>query len=131
MMERGSAKHSPRVDDELDHEVAPLTHGAPDESRTEPRLQEAGGDDDPGLAVRRDVGGSDGTVLDDAVLDFRARLAASIPPSTFPANAAALQEAAREQNAAPDVLDALGAVSTDRVYEAFGELWDDLGGPQD
>ena len=34
-MERGSDKHSPKVDDQLAHENADLTHGAPLQARRE------------------------------------------------------------------------------------------------
>jgi hypothetical protein len=34
-LERGSDKHGPRVDDELDHETRSLRQGAPVESRVE------------------------------------------------------------------------------------------------
>ena len=130
-MERGSAKHAPRVDDQLDHDTAALTHGAPDEGRTEGRMQEAADFDEPGLAVERHLDDDDGDRLDDAALDFRARLAASLRPSTFPAPSGVLRAEAREANAAPDVIEALAALPQERVYSAFGELWDDLGLPDE
>ena len=46
-MERGSAKHSPRVDEEMEKEVSSLTHGAPIEARSqESRMKEPAGDDE-------------------------------------------------------------------------------------
>lgn len=46
-MERGSAKHSPRLDDEMDKETSSLTRGAPIEARAdESRMKEPAGDDE-------------------------------------------------------------------------------------
>jgi hypothetical protein len=47
-VERGSDKHGPRVDEELQHEVRSLEQGAPVEARAEEfREQEGPGDDQP------------------------------------------------------------------------------------
>jgi hypothetical protein len=47
-VERGSDKHSPRVDEEMKHEVRSLEQGAPLEARVEEfREQEGPGDDQP------------------------------------------------------------------------------------
>jgi len=47
-MERKSDKHSPRVDDEMDHETRSVTQGSPIESRIdESRQKEPAGDDEP------------------------------------------------------------------------------------
>ncbi len=47
-MERGSAKHSPRVDEEMEKEVSSLTRGAPIEARSQEfRMKEPAGDDEP------------------------------------------------------------------------------------
>ena len=47
-MERGSDKHSARVDDEMERETRSITQGAPIESRaSESRMKEPAGDDEP------------------------------------------------------------------------------------
>jgi hypothetical protein len=47
-MERGSDKHTPRLDDELDHETRSMTQGSPIEARSrEDRMKEPPGDDEP------------------------------------------------------------------------------------
>jgi hypothetical protein len=47
-MERGSDKHTPRLDDELDHETRSMTQGSPIEARSrEERMKEPAGDDEP------------------------------------------------------------------------------------
>lgn len=47
-MDRGSDKHSPRVDDEMDRETSSMTQGSPIEARAdEARMKEPAGDDEP------------------------------------------------------------------------------------
>jgi hypothetical protein len=47
-MERGSHKHSPRVDEEMERETRSLTQGAPVEARSdESRMEEPAGDEEP------------------------------------------------------------------------------------
>ena len=47
-MERGSDKHSPRVDDEMDLETSSITRGSPIEARAdEARMKEPAADDEP------------------------------------------------------------------------------------
>jgi hypothetical protein len=47
-MDRGSDKHSPRLDDEMEHETSSMTQGSPIESRTdEARMKEPAGDEEP------------------------------------------------------------------------------------
>lgn len=47
-MERGSAKHSPRLDDEMEKEVSSITRGSPIEARADEfRMKEPSGDDEP------------------------------------------------------------------------------------
>ena len=48
-MERGSDKHGPRVDEELDHETRSLRQGAPVESRVEEHREQEG----PGEVLER------------------------------------------------------------------------------
>jgi hypothetical protein len=47
-MDRGSDKHSPRLDDEMDHETSSMTQGSPIEARAdEARKKEPAGDEEP------------------------------------------------------------------------------------
>ncbi|HYH49314.1 MAG TPA: hypothetical protein VEG38_07175 [Acidimicrobiia bacterium] len=48
VIERGSGKHSPRVDEEMEKEISSLTRGSPIEARAqEARMKEPAGDDEP------------------------------------------------------------------------------------
>ncbi|MEW6471207.1 MAG: hypothetical protein AB1679_02965 [Actinomycetota bacterium] len=47
-MERGSDKHSPRLDEAMDEETRSMTQGSPIESRSEEaRMKEPSGEDEP------------------------------------------------------------------------------------
>ncbi len=47
-MQRGSDKHSARLDDEMERETRSMTQGSPIEARVdESRMKEPSGDDDP------------------------------------------------------------------------------------
>jgi hypothetical protein len=112
--------HSPRVDDQLAHETDALTHGAPDDGRQEWRRDQVPVEGEPEIFVERDD--------TDAELETRSRLAQSLVPSAFPGTGASLADAAALNNASPDFVDALRSLPEGRVYAAFSEVWQDLGG---
>jgi hypothetical protein len=126
-VEPGSSKHSSRVDDQLEHETAALTHGAPDEGRTERRRQQAAGDGEPDLALHRDDLDGSGAP-DEREVDRRAELAAALRPSDFPGTGTELAQRAAAASVPPEVLDGIAALPDGRVYRTVGELWDDLHG---
>jgi hypothetical protein len=107
-MERMSDKHSPRLDEAMEHEVDSLTSGSPVEARSaEGRRQE----DLPDLA-REPV-------------DVRADLAASVAPAEWPADRDTLVRTAREEHAPDDVLALLEDLPRgDRRYENLQAVWD-------
>jgi Protein of unknown function (DUF2795) len=128
-LERGSDKHSPRVDEELEHETRSLEQGAPVESRVEEyREQEGPGDDQPTpdarLAGGRATAGS--LDLDDA--ETRADIARFLTPSTFPADRDALLADAQDNHAPDGVLERLQALPAGRSYENVQDVWGALGG---
>lgn len=107
-MERMTDKHGPRMDEALDREVESLTEGSPVEARAaEGRRQE----DMPDLA--RDP------------LDVRADLAASVAPTTWPADRETLVRTAREEHAPEDVVALLDDLPHgDRRYRNVQDVWD-------
>ena len=126
-MERGSDKHSPRVDEELDHETRSLQQGAPLESRVEEfREQEGPGEDQPTPEprLREDQTGS--LDLDDA--EARSDIARYLDPSAFPADREGLVANAEANNAPEAVLERLQALPAGRTYEAMPDVWAGLGG---
>lgn len=119
MSDQGS-KHSPRVDDQLDHETAALTHGFADDGRTEPRRDQVGAEGEPEVVIDLDP--------EDAERDSRAALAAALVPSAFPGTGVALADAAEADHAPPDLVAALRSLPDGRIYATFAEVWQDLGG---
>ncbi|MBI2709140.1 MAG: DUF2795 domain-containing protein [Actinobacteria bacterium] len=125
---RGSTTHSRRVDDQLSHEVAALTHGAPDEGRIERRRQEDVAPPGGHEGIQRGDIGPVVPGLDEHSLDLRASVAAAVADVTFPATSDVLRDAARHVGAADDVLRELDRLPSGRTYEAVGEIWRDAGG---
>src|SRR5438045_3462380 len=119
MTERGSAKHSPRLDEQLKGEVESLTRGAPVEARADEwRQMEAAAEGEPE---------PDGLVsVDDA--ELRSLLAFSVRPSVFPGDRERLIEAAREEGAEQRVIDWLQRLPAARTFPTVQSVWDELGG---
>jgi hypothetical protein len=128
-LERGSDKHSPRVDEELDHETQSLQQGAPVESRVEEhREQEGPGDDQPTPDARLTGGRATAASLDLDDAETRADIARFRTPSTVPADREALLADARGNQAPAGVLERLQALRAGRAYENVQDVWGALGG---
>jgi hypothetical protein len=126
-LERGSDKHSPRVDEELDHETRSLQQGAPIESRVEEfREQEGPGEDQPTPEPRLSEDQPGSLDLDDA--EARSDIARYLDPSAFPADREGLVANAEANNAPEAVLERLQALPAGRTYEAMPDVWAALGG---
>ena len=128
-MERGSDKHSPRLDDELDHETRSLQQGAPVESRVEEhREQEGPGEGQPTPDARLAGGRATAASLDLDDAETRADIARFLTPSAFPADRERLVANAEASNAPEAVLERLQALPAGRTYEAMPDVWAGLGG---
>ena len=128
-MERGSDKHSTRVDEQLDHETRSLQQGSPIESRVEEfREQEGPGDDQPTPDARLTGGRATAASLDLDDAETRADIARFLHPSTFPADREALLADAEANHAPADVLERLQALPAGRAYENVQAVWSALGG---
>jgi hypothetical protein len=126
-LERGSDKHSPRIDEELDHETRSLQQGAPIESRVEEfREQEGPGEDQPTPEPRLTGGRTGSLDLDDA--ETRSDIARYLDPSAFPADREGLVANAEANNAPEAVLERLQALPAGRTFEAMPDVWAGLGG---
>jgi hypothetical protein len=113
-MERESSKHSPRVDDQLEHEVESMVRGnSAEESRSrEDLVHEESTEDD----VR-------------TVLDMRAELARHITSAQWPAGRDDLVQTARVDRAPQIILDSLRKLPAEDQFENVQEVWAALGGP--
>jgi hypothetical protein len=119
MPDRGSTRHSARVDEQMDAEVASLTHGAPVEARAEEwRQMEPAAEGEPN---------PDGVTSVDEI-EFRSLLATSLRPSAFPGDRAQLLEVARDENAEQRVLAWLESLPGEREFATVQSVWEALGG---
>jgi hypothetical protein len=128
-LERGSDKHGPRVDEELQRQTRSLEQGAPVEAHVEEFREQEGADDheptpDARLRGGRATAGS--LDLDDA--ETRAEIARFLSPSVFPAEREALLADARANQATEAVLERLQALPGGRTYENVQAVWGALGG---
>ena len=128
-MERGSDKHSPRVDEQLEHDTRSLTQGAPVESRVEEhREQEGPGEGQPTPDARLTGGRATAASLDLDDAEARADIARFLTPSAFPADREALLADAEGNNAPAEVVERLQALPEGRAYENVQDVWNALGG---
>ena len=128
-MERGSDRHSPRIDEEMDHQTRSLQQGAPVESRVEEfREQEGPGDDQPTPDARLAGGRATAASLDLDDAEARADIARFLTPSAFPADREALLADAQGNHAPEAVLERLRALPEGRTYENVQDVWGTLGG---
>jgi hypothetical protein len=112
-MQRESDKHSPRLDDEMAHEVASMTNGASaEESRArEDRVHEEPTEDDVQTG-----------------LDRRAELARHITAAAWPAARDDLVETARLERAPQEILESLRRLPAQARFDNVQEVWSALGG---
>lgn len=133
-MERGSDKHSARLDDELASETASITHGAPVESRAEEWHQaEPAGEDEP--PVSPFPAGHDEAVAPGAFtpgeIEARSELARWLPPHCFPGVREQLIGAVIDADAPTAVVDRLRDLAAGREYVNVGDVWTALGGREE
>ena len=129
-MERGSNKHSARMDDALEAEV----HGmmtANRETRGEQwNTSEPSGEDQPDVDLAPDgtlAGGvPDGMTERD--VEQRAEIAAYLGKEVWPAGAAVLLEKARGLGAPDAVLDQLGRLPQSAAFDNVQAVWQALQG---
>src|SRR3954454_4848691 len=130
-MERGSDKHTPRVDEELKHDTDSLTHGSPIESRAdESRLQEGPADDEPtpdALLTGDAAPSANPDTLNHDEIEARTELARHLQPSVFPADREALIASAKGLDA-PEALLARLAQLPEGSFDHLEAVWEALGG---
>src|SRR5437868_1208327 len=108
-MERGSSKHGPRLDDQMEQEVRGLLQGQPGDARAEEwHDPEPSGEDQPEAAEFPEPGddlpGGAPSGISAAEAVRRTRFASYLNRSLFPADRVKLRAAARAANAPDDVV---------------------------
>jgi hypothetical protein len=128
-MDRGSNKHSPRVDDQLEHEVRGIVQGGVDSHTDESRDPEPSGEDQPQDtwegSGERTGGAPPGMTYQE--VEARSDLGRFIPMHSLPGKRAELIAGARDLNAPDSVLGQLGQLPEDTTYQTVSEIWAALG----
>jgi uncharacterized protein DUF2795 len=132
-VERGSSKHGPHMDEQLERELENTLRARRStraEEWREPETQADEPAEEPEVDVYPEgelVGGvPEGLTPEDVA--GRAELAAYLGPSAFPGDRAHLIERAREQHAPDHVMEWLGRLPEDQQFRNVQEVWEALGG---
>lgn len=115
-MERGNSKHSPEVDDQLAAETRDINQGSPGSATFQEWDDQEPADDDQPAAGPDPLVADPGTAQHDA----RARFAAYLRRSVFPADRGALLAEARTNQAPDDVVELI----SDLPEETYGNVTD-------
>ncbi|GAB3061281.1 DUF2795 domain-containing protein [Micromonospora schwarzwaldensis] len=130
-MERGSSKHSPRVDDDMSSEVSGLVQGpgAGGARVDEFRQPEPSGEDQPEAttAPAGDLRTGTPQGMSSADVEARSRLGRFIGMAALPGDRDALVANARENEAPADIVAALESLPDDTRYQTISEVWAALG----
>jgi hypothetical protein len=128
-MERGSDKHGPRVDDELEREVQSTLRGTGDSRAEDWRDPEPSGEDQPetSLVPEGDDGSGAPQGMTSEEVEQRSRLGTYINRSVLPGDRAALRRSAEENEAPDDVLAEIDRLPSDREFRTVSEVWSALG----
>jgi hypothetical protein len=126
-----STKHSPRVDEEMEHEIQGMLKGAHSTRAEEWREVEPAAEGDPDVDADPSgtlVGGTPVGMDADAVI-ARSELARWLDRADFPASGPDLVEAARDHRAPEVVAAELAKLPADQTYERIGDVVRALGYP--
>ena len=131
-MERGSDKHSPRVDEQLAHEVDGMMRAERPTHAEEWKESEPAGEDQPdpghlGEPDDRRPGTPPGMTADDVAL--RADLASHLTRAAFPNDRSGLLGHLVDGNAPDRLRELVRGLPSGQVYENVGEVWAGLGYP--
>lgn len=132
-MERGSEKHSARMDDAMAGEVAGVVSSGHQTHAEEFLQAEPSGEDQPDvdLAAETTLQGAvpDGMSAED--VERRSRLATYLPRSSFPMVREMVIDTAEGQEAPDDVLADLARLPAGREFASVGEVFTVLGGHEE
>ena len=126
-----STKHSPRVDEELEHEVQGMMKGERATRSEEWREVEPVAEGDPDIDAAPDsslVGGTPVGMDADAVV-VRAELARWLDRADFPSSGSELVEAARDHQAPAAVVAELQRLPDGETFDRIGDVVRALGYP--
>jgi hypothetical protein len=131
-MERGSDKHSARMDDALEHEVRGMVQAGRDTHAEDWKSAEPSGEDQPAVDLSAD-GALHGGVPDgmtEADVEERSTIAQYLGKEIWPSTGAQLLAVAQGRSAPDAVLVRLRQLHADRSYENLQDAWSSLGGTE-
>jgi hypothetical protein len=125
-MDRGSNKHSPRVDDQMAHEVQGIVQGRAGGRAEEWKTAEPSGEDQPEVTLvpEENYGRGEPNGVGNAEAEQLSRFGTYIGLSALPGDRAALEKSARDLEAPDDVLDRLQKLPAGTTYQTVTEVWD-------
>ena len=129
-MERGSDKHSARMDDALEAEVRGMMTAGRETRGEDWNSAEPSGEDQPDVDLAPDgtlAGGVPDGMTERDVAD-RSELASYLGKECWPCDSAVLLEKAAEMNAPDAVLDRLRQLPTGRTFDNVQDVWSALRG---
>src|SRR4051812_19407057 len=118
-MDRNTTR-SPRVDEQLEHEVQSFVQGTPAPHRDDDRLQEEIGRLEPGRQPRTAEPLGDHPSIDETF--DRAEFARWFRPSDFPCSVEQMRETAVDEGAPSWVIAALDRLDGSRRFPTIGEV---------
>jgi len=128
-MERGSSKHGPHLDEQMEHEVRGIVQGGSDSHAEEWHDPEPPGEDQPNpswVPGGAAPGGAPPGMTPDEV-EQRSRLGRYIPMAALPGDRDRLLAGARELQAPDDVLAELRRLPAGEKFETVSQVWAALG----
>jgi hypothetical protein len=111
-MDRGSSKHSPRVDEQMAEEVSGTVHGIAGGRAEEWKMAEPSGEDQPQANLVPDEDDPDD-------FSYFGRYIGRV----LPGDRDAIEKSARELAAPDDVLDRIRRLPPGRTFENLKEVW--------
>jgi Protein of unknown function (DUF2795) len=128
-MERGSSKHSPRVDEQMASEVRGTVQGVAGARAEEWKMAEPSGEDQPqtSLVPEQEIVRGEVTGVGSQSGEEFSRFGSYIGMSALPGNREALLKSAGDLEAPDDIVDALNQLPPDTTYRNLAEVWHALG----
>jgi uncharacterized protein DUF2795 len=128
-MERGSAKHSPRVDDELEREDQTITRSGQPPHTQESRETEPF--EEPPLDAELPEGAAPGTPagMTPADVERRSEIARWLEPHKFPSERDTMLDYLQREGAPDEVIDAIATLPARRTFGRTGDVIRALGIP--
>ncbi|MEE6261996.1 DUF2795 domain-containing protein [Plantactinospora sonchi] len=128
-MERGSSKHSPRVDEEMGREVKGAVQSTAGGRAQEWRDPEPAGEDQPivSRAPENDTRTGVPQGMTPEEVEQRSRLGRYIPLSALPGDRESLRLSAEDNEAPDDILAQLDQLPPDTDFQTVSEIWAALG----